>query len=203
MITPDAIISNGGALVRSQQKEIYRASMNIDTTNRLLMALVNNQSVGCITVDTEKGYFINRLIDVNDPGWIDYFPNAYNDFSNGIDYESYKIAAETSDNKVIYELETGFATVNVIPFTGENWFCIADKSAVKWSGICALSTYMEIDISDIVAFGDDYNDIEMLRGCGIGVAVSNAISEAKDAANHICDTNENDGVAKWLEENVL
>jgi len=43
----------------------------------------------------------------------------------------------------------------------------------------------------------------MLRGCGIGVAVSNAINEAKSAADHICDTNENDGVAKWLEENVL
>ena len=42
----------------------------------------------------------------------------------------------------------------------------------------------------------------MLRGCGIGVAVSNAINEAKLVANYICDTNENDGVVKWLEENA-
>ena len=54
-----------------------------------------------------------------------------------------------------------------------------------------------------VAFGDDYNDIEMLRDCGIGVAVANAIPEVKTAADYICDTNDNDGVAKWLEERVL
>ena len=43
----------------------------------------------------------------------------------------------------------------------------------------------------------------MLRDCGIGVAVANAIDEVKAVADHICDTNDNDGVAKWLEENVL
>ena len=46
-------------------------------------------------------------------------------------------------------------------------------------------------------------NIEMLRDCGIGVAVANAISEVKSAADHICDINDNNGVAKWLEENVL
>jgi hydroxymethylpyrimidine pyrophosphatase-like HAD family hydrolase len=35
------------------------------------------------------------------------------------------------------------------------------------------------------------------------VAVENAIDEAKAAADYICDTCDNDGVAKWLEENVL
>ena len=33
--------------------------------------------------------------------------------------------------------------------------------------------------------------------------ISGAIDEVKAAADHICDTNDNDGVAKWLEENVL
>jgi len=35
------------------------------------------------------------------------------------------------------------------------------------------------------------------------VAVANALDEVKAAADYVCDTNENDGVAKWLEENVL
>ena len=43
----------------------------------------------------------------------------------------------------------------------------------------------------------------MLRDCGIGAAVANAIDEAKAVADYICDNNDNDGVAKWLEENVL
>ena len=43
----------------------------------------------------------------------------------------------------------------------------------------------------------------MLRECGIGVAVANAIDEAKAVADFVCDTNDNDGVARWLEENLL
>jgi len=43
----------------------------------------------------------------------------------------------------------------------------------------------------------------MLLGCGIGVAVDNAVGEVKNAANFICDSNDNDGVAKWIEERIL
>jgi len=46
-------------------------------------------------------------------------------------------------------------------------------------------------------------DVEILRECGISVAVANAVDEAKAVADNICDTNENDGVAKWLRENVI
>jgi hydroxymethylpyrimidine pyrophosphatase-like HAD family hydrolase len=56
---------------------------------------------------------------------------------------------------------------------------------------------------NIAAFGDDHNDVEMLRRCGFGVAVANAIEEAKAAAGCICGTNDNDGVANWIEERVL
>ena len=39
----------------------------------------------------------------------------------------------------------------------------------------------------------------MLQCCGIGVAVKNALPEVKDAAKEITESNEQDGVAKWLE----
>jgi len=80
---------------------------------------------------------------------------------------------------------------------------IMNQKATKWNAVQTVAKHFNIPISDIVAFGDDYNDVEMLRECGNGVAVSNAIDEAKSVANQMCDTNENDGVAKWLEENVL
>ena len=80
---------------------------------------------------------------------------------------------------------------------------IMNKDATKTKAIECLSEHFALSLSDIVAFGDDHNDVEMLRECGIGVAVTNAIEEVKAAANCICDTNNNDGVAKWLEENVL
>jgi len=55
----------------------------------------------------------------------------------------------------------------------------------------------------MLAFGDDWNDIELLRNCGTGIAVANALNEAKAVADYVCASNDEDGVAKWLEEYVL
>jgi hydroxymethylpyrimidine pyrophosphatase-like HAD family hydrolase len=57
--------------------------------------------------------------------------------------------------------------------------------------------------SEIIAFGDDVNDIDLLEFCEISVAMGNAVVEVKEMADYICDTNENDGVAQWIEKYVL
>lgn len=59
------------------------------------------------------------------------------------------------------------------------------------------------DVSEIVAFGDDYADIGMLKLCGIGVAMGNAIQEVKDIADAITLSNEEDGVAAYLEKWII
>jgi len=80
---------------------------------------------------------------------------------------------------------------------------VMNKNARKLNAIKELSDHYGLSLDETVSFGDDYNDVEMLRECGIGIAVANAIDECKAVADYVCDTNENDGVAKWLEENVL
>ena len=52
---------------------------------------------------------------------------------------------------------------------------------------------------DIMAFGDSYNDISMIRTAGIGVAMENAEDAVKDAADYVTLSNDNDGVAAALE----
>ena len=80
---------------------------------------------------------------------------------------------------------------------------VMNKNARKRNPIRDIAYYFGLSLDEVAAFGDDYNDIEMLRDCGIGIAVANAIDEVKAAADYVCDSNDNDGVAKWLEENVL
>jgi len=80
---------------------------------------------------------------------------------------------------------------------------IMHKEAVKSKAVGALAEHWGIAPEDVVAFGDDTNDIEMLEHCGTGVAMGNALDEVKAAADQVCDTNDNDGMAKWLEANAL
>ena len=60
--------------------------------------------------------------------------------------------------------------------------------------------YSNISFSNITAFGDNYNDIEMLKSVGIGVAVANAKKEILNIADAITDSNKKDGVAIFLEK---
>ena len=65
---------------------------------------------------------------------------------------------------------------------------------------------MDIDkcaYEETVYFGDDYDDIEPMKRCGIGVAVSNGIDEVKAVADYITESNDADGVAKFIERLLL
>ena len=80
---------------------------------------------------------------------------------------------------------------------------IMNKKATKINAIRAVAEKYHINMEDVAAFGDDYNDIDMLKGCGRGIAVANALPEVKAAADEMCESNMDDGVAKWMEENIL
>jgi hydroxymethylpyrimidine pyrophosphatase-like HAD family hydrolase len=58
-------------------------------------------------------------------------------------------------------------------------------------------------LEDIIAFGDNYNDIEMLENVGCGVAVKNAREEVKAISNYVTLKNTDDGVAHFIEENLV
>jgi len=62
------------------------------------------------------------------------------------------------------------------------------------------TTYPAISLDEVVAFGDNYNDINLLRQAGLGVAMGNAKAEVKEVADLITDSNANDGVALQLEK---
>ncbi|MDE7295402.1 MAG: HAD hydrolase family protein, partial [Oscillospiraceae bacterium] len=59
----------------------------------------------------------------------------------------------------------------------------------------------KISPEEVTAFGDDLADIPMLRACGLGVAMGNAVKEVKQAADFVIGSNDEEGIAKYLEEN--
>jgi Cof subfamily protein (haloacid dehalogenase superfamily) len=77
-----------------------------------------------------------------------------------------------------------------------HWMCeIAPAGVTKWSSVVRLAEGWGIEAAEICAVGDDVNDVPMLHGAGLGVAMGNATSEAIAAADRVAPTNDDGGVA--------
>lgn len=79
---------------------------------------------------------------------------------------------------------------------------ILHKEVSKAHAIEYLCQLWNIDIDEVVVFGDDENDLEMFRLCPNAVAMENAIDELKALASSVTKSNNEDGVAYWIENNI-
>ena len=80
---------------------------------------------------------------------------------------------------------------------------IPHKNAMKESALKKASEYFNIPFADIISFGDDINDMNMLKTSGVGVAMGNAINAVKEAADYITETNDNEGISVWINKYLL
>ena len=79
------------------------------------------------------------------------------------------------------------------------------KGIDKAQSLLRLLDRVNLTPADMIAFGDGYNDLSMLRLAGMGVAMANAAPEVRADADYVTLSNEEDGVAAALEKflNVL
>ena len=75
---------------------------------------------------------------------------------------------------------------------------ISQKGGKKLCMLELLSR-LGLDASEVIAFGDSENDIEMLQAAGIGVAMDNGTAECKAAADYIAPDCDEDGILRTLE----
>ena len=77
---------------------------------------------------------------------------------------------------------------------------VSDRRATKGDAMLELAGSLGITADQIVAFGDSENDITMLRAAGTGVAMANSLAITKEAADAVTLSNDEDGVAVYLEK---
>lgn len=80
---------------------------------------------------------------------------------------------------------------------------VMSKDAKKKNGVKVMLNAFGIMPEEAVYFGDDFDDAESMQLCGLGVAVENAIPEVKAVADEVAAGNDEDGVAKWIEQHVF
>lgn len=87
-----------------------------------------------------------------------------------------------------------------------SWYNSFDICADEVSKAAAIDRYAKekgISPSEIMCFGDNYNDIDMIRYAGLGITLENGVNEIKEAADYVTAGNNEDGVAKAIEKFVL
>jgi Cof subfamily protein (haloacid dehalogenase superfamily) len=202
LIKPDFMVLNGGALViNCNGKIIYQKFISIKTSDKIINECIKYGNIGFITTETENGYYVNY----KETAWhADYMHGIYYDFLKPLSLKTYKITVELHNKKTAKEIEEKYSEINIVKFYDMNdSFGIYHREAKKILAIKAIVKEENIGMEQIIAFGDDFNDIEMLKECGIGIAMKNGVDEIKEIAKCICESNNEDGVGKWLEENYL
>ncbi|WP_310602656.1 HAD family hydrolase [Anaerosporobacter sp.] len=197
-LNPEIIISSGGALVRLKNDYVYRAEFSIEETNAFIELARTVCGENCeITVDTVNEHYWNYKIDPKklDASWGDTIYSDFNDFSEN----ALKICVEISNTVIAKALQEKCKEYSCVKFSDGDWYKFSKKTATKENAIVTLCSEINISVNDMIAFGDDYSDIEMLKCCGIGVAMGNAIEEVKAIADCVIGTNDEEGIAKYLE----
>ena len=77
---------------------------------------------------------------------------------------------------------------------------ITRNGTSKGKAIKKLCEYLKINLKDSIAIGDSFNDLTMFETVGHSVVMGNAPDEIKKMVNEVTDTNNEDGVAKFLEK---
>ncbi|HJP30992.1 MAG TPA: HAD family hydrolase [Candidatus Latescibacteria bacterium] len=82
---------------------------------------------------------------------------------------------------------------------GWYWISIHDGRATKDRAIRSLAEYIGLGDAEIVAFGDQVNDVTMIDAAHRGVAVANAVPEVRAVADEIIGPNTDDSVPRYIQ----
>ncbi|MCL2478537.1 MAG: HAD family hydrolase [Treponema sp.] len=200
-IEPNALIYHSGTVVLVDNKQVFQCGIERGIVKNILEKIINDNPEANLSIESNDEIYVNFNLS-----------KYWND--TDLEYENLNMENLPQNNieKIIIGLDT-VCNIDEIKYdlpkelyleTSEGKIgIIMNKNATKWNGIKILMEHYQIDAGNIIAFGDDYMDLEMIRNCGIGVAMENGIIEVKNAAKYICGKNDEDGVAKWIEDNIL
>lgn len=199
LVKPDILICNGGANIYSNGKLVHSQGFSVAQTRQIFDAAYKESGENIeMTCDTENALFWNRIENKTDQ-----FTND-TEFDDFLDFKlpALKICIQTTNQQLIDRIikTSNVQDCKAIPFSDIPWYKLAPKTATKENAIRYVSDFLNIPTAQMISFGDDFSDIGMLKLCGKGIAMGNAIEEVKLAADDITLSNDEDGVAVYLEK---
>ena len=198
----DAYIKFNGSRVFADEKCVRQYLMHPEILMPFLQEL--NRNGIPVVVEVEKVRYANfnpdeKGIKLGNVEITDYSNNQNRPCISGSADKMFALLSSDNDIAIIQKaLPDSFR----LQTSRDAFAMVMHKDATKSNGMRQLAAYYGMELSEVLAFGDDVNDIDMLKTAGKGIAMGNAVPEVKAIASEICLSNEDDGVAKWIEQNI-
>ena len=195
MIDFDAmVVSNGARILWKNQRIEYGIGQESATK---LLKFLKKYPTFRVTLETGDCAYSNKPIA---------------DYETTISDDLVTIAKEEGVLKILVHIDDE-ETLSIVKneLTEDLYYTVAhgylmqimSKSATKWNGIQSMLNVCECSSDEVAYFGDDYDDIEPIQMCGMGVAVANGIDEVKAVADYVTESNDADGVARFIQQKIL
>ncbi|MCD2320493.1 Cof-type HAD-IIB family hydrolase [Borreliella burgdorferi] len=204
-INENYLVTANGAEVFLQENLIFRYAMNYDLVKEILKIHTDNVDVNLYTFDT---WYSNA--DVKSPIMKHFIKDLGLNVIIGdltklnVDSVS-KIVYYCDDLAILNKLDTEIKSKDFqdtrVFFSSKDLLEVTNINANKYNAIKNIAFLESIPLCDVLAFGDNNNDYEMLKNLGKGVLMKNAneflkINLAKNEITRF--SNNEDGVARFL-----
>lgn len=195
-------IGCNGTYLGSYEKCLYRSVIRLEYVKEIVRDC--RRYPGCtLFLNADDGYYT----DTKDKNIIEWLEQGYKEKVYSVD--DLLEVDEDIIKACLYDPEcqadiTGEALIDKwsnkvsVVTAGAMWLDFFDINASKGAALCKLQKMLGITKEETMAFGDQQNDIEMLKQAYYSYAVGNAIDEVKQVARYEADTNINNGVLKVL-----
>lgn len=190
-LRPDYAILNGGALILDKDEHpIYKAELDVNATQAFIRQLLTVSDN--FTVQAEDGPYshLGKYTGQN--------AKAFDFTAEAFPYPCLKIVASIENEADAAALAQQFG-LTYVSYFGGLFKRFNHPDATKAQGNKKLMELLGGSLSDVIAFGDDLGDLEMLQQAGVGVLMCNAKEELHGSCAYLSKySNDEDGVARFL-----
>lgn len=193
MISPDYAILADGTQIYHDGKLIHGYAMAKSQSEGMIRELLGKTDFNFVAS-------VGKELLCSGTG-IDETWRKTSEFKNLSEISVYKIAAVLKEYEEAKELAEKY-DCRLYSYRDEDLYGFASSNSGKYQAVAALGELLQISLEEMIAFGDDENDYEIIKNVGRGIAVANAIPMIKEVADDITESNNDDGVARYIEKRV-
>ncbi|MER1952627.1 MULTISPECIES: HAD family hydrolase [Aerococcus] len=199
-------VSDNGAAITKQGEQLFNSIIDPDDYRKLMaFTLEQNEATGIPILCALDAAYISKAHDQYDQIYRTFYTNIYyfDDFAS-VDAVANKFTVYTPNNDAVDQYADIYGPALSKQFSattsGKEWIDIMNKNIDKGQGMYQLSNLLNITTDQMMAFGDNYNDIEMLAAVKYSYAMENAHDDVKAQANFIAPSNNDLGVSKVIQD---